>query len=196
MAEAFQPLISLTTDFGLADGYVAAMKGVILGILPTACIVDISHEITPFNVYEGAYVLDSAVPYFPDNAVHVVVIDPGVGSTRHPIAVKTNHGLLVGPDNGVLAPLMEHLQVQQLVRLDNPDYWLSPVSETFHGRDIFAPVGAYLARGVPFSSIGTQQETWQPLPGWKPSGEKGKSSAWCFILTASATSLPTFRPAQ
>ncbi len=174
MPTSFQPLISLTTDFGTADGYVAAMKGVILNILPSAQIVDISHEVTPFDIREGAYILNSVISYFPADAVHIVVIDPGVGSTRHPIAVSSDHGFFVAPDNGVLAPILAQLNVEKVIHLNKPAYWLSSLSHTFHGRDIFAPVGAYLARGVPLSSLGSEQPTWTTLPGWKPEREENK----------------------
>jgi len=170
---SFQPLISLTTDFGTADGYVAAMKGVILNILPSAKIVDISHEITPFDIREGAYILKSVISYFPANAVHIVVIDPGVGSTRHPIAVSSNRGFFVAPDNGVLAPILAELEVGKVIHLNKPAYWLPHPSHTFHGRDIFAPVGAYLARGVPLPSLGSEQPAWTTLPGWEPERGEG-----------------------
>jgi hypothetical protein len=150
------PIITLTTDFGLADGYVAAMKGVILGIAPQATVIDITHQIEPQNVREAAYVLRTALPYFPPGAVHVAVVDPGVGSVRRAMAARAGGSLLVGPDNGVFTYAMQDAgQPVACVHLDNPTYWLPHVSRTFHGRDIFSPVAAHLANGVPLEALGS-----------------------------------------
>jgi hypothetical protein len=155
MARFSLPIITLTTDFGLADGYVAAMKGVILGIAPQATLVDISHQIEPQNVREAAYVLRTALPYFPPGAVHVAVVDPGVGSARRPLAARVGNSFLVGPDNGVFTYALQSAgQPAACVHLDNPKYWLPQVSRTFHGRDIFSPVAAHLANGVPLEALG------------------------------------------
>ncbi len=148
------PLVTLTTDFGTADGYVGTMKGVILSIAPDARLVDISHEIAPQNVRQAAYVLYTAYPFFPPRAVHLVVVDPGVGSTRRPIALRTPAGCFVGPDNGVFSYVMAREPVEALVELSDPCYRLSQVSHTFHGRDIFAPAAAHLAAGVPITALG------------------------------------------
>jgi S-adenosylmethionine hydrolase len=147
-------IITLTTDFGLADGYVGTMKGVILGIDPTATIVDISHDISPQDVREAAYTLYAAYPYFPQGAIHVVVVDPGVGSERRAIALRTPQAIFVAPDNGVLSYVIVREKVEEIVNLTNPCYQLSPVSRTFHGRDIFAPAAAHLARGIPLAEVG------------------------------------------
>ncbi len=171
-------IITLTTDFGQADGYVGTMKGVILSIAPQARIVDISHDIEPQNVRQAAYVLSTATPYFPPGTIHVVVVDPGVGSARRPIAVCSDRAYYVGPDNGVFSHVLagQH-QVSgigdegsgeqpetrnsrpetqcSVIHLDQPQYWLAAISHTFHGRDIFSPVGAHLAAGVPFDALGT-----------------------------------------
>lgn len=151
-------VITLTTDFGLRDPYVAAMKGVILNITPQAILVDITHEVPPQNIREGAYVLDKASRYFAPGTVHVAVVDPGVGSARRPLAVQTDHAFYVLPDNGLITPILRRESLVRAVHLTNPDYWLPEVSHTFHGRDIFAPVAAYLARGVPLESLGTPVE--------------------------------------
>lgn len=150
------PLITLTTDFGAADGYVGTMKGVILTIAPTARLVDISHHIAPQNVRQAAYVLYTAYPFFPPHTVHLVVVDPGVGSARRAIAVRTPAGAFVGPDNGVLSYVManENEPVEAIVELTNPRYQLPRVSHTFHGRDLFAPAAAHLAAGVPIAALG------------------------------------------
>jgi len=147
-------IISLTTDFGLADGYVGTMKGVILGIDPTATIVDVSHDIRPQDVREAAFILYAAYPYFPQGTIHVVVVDPGVGSERRAIALRTPRATFVAPDNGVLSYVVARERVEEIVDLTNPRYHLSPVSRTFHGRDIFAPAAAHLARGIPLAELG------------------------------------------
>lgn len=148
-------IITLTTDFGTQDAYVAAMKGVILSITADVDLVDVTHEIPPQDVREGAYIMDTATRYFPDGSVHVGVIDPGVGTERRAIAVRTERALYVVPDNGLLTPILQREYPLESVQLDNPIYWRNKVSHTFHGRDIFAPVAAYLARGVPLNAIGT-----------------------------------------
>jgi S-adenosylmethionine hydrolase len=147
------PILTLTTDFGLSDHYAGTMKGVILGICPQAQIVDISHEVTPFEILEGAYVIAQAYRYFPAGTVHVVVVDPGVGTSRRPILMEAAGQYFVAPDNGVLA--MVFGQEEHRIRLISNDFlFRKPVSRTFHGRDIFAPVAAHLAAGVPPPHIG------------------------------------------
>ena len=147
-------VITLITDFGTADGYVGTMHGVILKICPEAHIVDISHEIAPQDLRQAAYVLYTAYPYFPDGTVHVVVVDPGVGSQRRAIALRPERAVFVAPDNGVLSYVAAREDVLEIVDVTNPRYWLGEISATFHGRDIFSPVGAHLACGVPLSSVG------------------------------------------
>ncbi len=146
--------ITLTTDFGLAGPYVASMKGVILGISPGAAIVDISHAVSPQNLHQAATILGAAIPYFPAGTVHVVVVDPGVGSERRPIALFTEQACFVGPDNGVFSRIYKESNVREIRHLSNPDYHLASVSHTFHGRDIFASVAAHVANGVPPSAFG------------------------------------------
>lgn len=148
------PLVTLTTDFGLADGYVGTMKGVILGIAPETCLVDITHQIAPQDVRRAAFVLYSAYPFFPPHTVHLVVVDPGVGSARRAVALRTLAGTFVAPDNGVLTYVLAREPIEALVELAEPRYRLSEISHTFHGRDVFAPAAAYLARGVPVTSLG------------------------------------------
>lgn len=147
-------LITLTTDFGLADSYVGAMKGVILGIDSTATIVDISHDIAPQDVQEAAYVIYTAYPYFPPDTIHVVVVDPGVGSRRRVIALRAAQACFVAPDNGVLSYVLAREGMKEAVSLTHSRYHRPTVSHTFHGRDIFAPVAAHLARGVPLAELG------------------------------------------
>jgi S-adenosylmethionine hydrolase len=143
-----RPIITLTTDFGQADGYVGAMKGSILGICPQATLVDISHEIRPQALRQAAYILAKTTPYFSPGAVHLVVVDPGVGSARRPIAVQTAHSIYVAPDNGVLSWVLDQDPAVLVVHLTEASYRLHQVSATFHGRDIFAPAAAHLACGT------------------------------------------------
>lgn len=152
------PIITLTTDFGLHDGFTGVLKGVIWGICPQAQIADISHTISPQNVLEGAFVLQRAAPFFPLGTIHVAVVDPGVGTERRAIAARVGGHFFVGPDNGLCTALIESAeQVGEpvdFVHLTNPRVWLPQVSFTFHGRDIFAPVAAHLANGVPLADLG------------------------------------------
>ncbi|RME88060.1 MAG: hypothetical protein D6770_07850 [Anaerolineae bacterium] len=151
--------VTLLTDFGLKDGNVGVMKGVIWGICPEAQIADISHNISPQNVPEAALILFRSAPYFPPGTVHVIVVDPGVGTERRPIAARIGEWFFVCPDNGVLTMLLERAEEERwpvdIVHLDRPRYWLPKVSHVFHGRDIFAPCGAHLAAGVPLHDLGT-----------------------------------------
>jgi S-adenosylmethionine hydrolase len=155
--------ISLLTDFGLKDGNVGVMKGVIWGIAPGVQISDLSHEISPQNVEEAAFVLGRAVPYFPDGTIHLVVVDPGVGTERRPMAARIGPFYFVGPDNGVATRLLDYATRQkwttELVHINNPEYWLPEISHVFHGRDIFAPVSAHLARGVTLDAVGKTMDS-------------------------------------
>lgn len=143
------PIITLMTDFGIKDGNVGVMKGVILGIAPRTQIVDLSHVIEPQNVREAALILARSAPFFPKETVHVVVVDPGVGTARRPLAARLGEQYFVGPDNGIISILLEACEAKGLpvefVHLDKPQYWLRDVSFVFHGRDIFSPVAAHLA---------------------------------------------------
>lgn len=154
-------IITLTTDFGHSDPFVGIMKGVILGIAPQARVVDLCHEVPPQNLLVGAFLLESAFSYFPAGTIHVVVVDPGVGSERAPIAVETEEHLFVGPDNGLIPAAIEgHATVRRAVHLSRAEYHRQPVSPTFHGRDIFASVAAHLANGLPMEELG---EPWERL---------------------------------
>jgi S-adenosylmethionine hydrolase len=150
------PIITLTTDFGLADSFVGVMKGVILGLAPRAQLIDITHDIRPQNIVEAAVRLASAYSYFPAGTVHLVVVDPGVGSDRAACVVQTPQYRFVAPDNGVLTMMARHEQVQQFVRLgpEAKPYLRHPVSATFHGRDVFAPVAAQAALGIALERLG------------------------------------------
>lgn len=148
------PIITLLTDFGDQDGYVAAMKGVILGLAPDAILVDITHAIAPQAVQQAAYVLAQAVPFFPPGAIHLAVVDPGVGSARRPLAIQTPTAAFVGPDNGLFSLVIESAPSLTCVHLDRPQFWRENPGATFHGRDIFAPIAAHLARQTPLSQLG------------------------------------------
>ncbi len=154
----FRPIITLTTDFGQADAYVGTMKGVMLGICPEATLVDVSHEIRPQAVQQAAYLLSTAAPYFPASTVHLVVVDPGVGSTRRAIAVQSERATYVAPDNGVLTMALALDPPRRAVHLIEPRFRRPEASATFHGRDIFAPAAAHLAAGVPLDEMG------EPIP--------------------------------
>jgi len=162
-------MITLTTDFGLKDPYVAEMKAVILGICPNAVIIDITHEIEKFNIRMGAYVLASAAPYFPDGSIHVAVVDPGVGTRRRPIVIQTKQSFFVGPDNGLLVLAAEKQGILRIHELTNPRFMLPKVSNTFHGRDIFAPVAAGLSLGISPFEFGEKINSLHLLPIAKPS---------------------------
>lgn len=147
--------ITFLSDFGTKEGYAAQMKGVVSSITD-ARIIDITHEVAPHNIREGAFILWTTAPFFPLGTIHVAVVDPGVGTERKGLIITTKKQILVGPDNGILLPAAHLLGDFMVYEITNPRYMIHPLSRTFHGRDIFAPVAAYIARGVPFSEIGTK----------------------------------------
>jgi S-adenosyl-L-methionine hydrolase (adenosine-forming) len=147
-------IITLTTDFGSADGYVGAMKGVILGIAPDVRLVDLSHEIAAHDVRGAAYVLGRAAAFFPAGTVHLAVVDPGVGSRRRPLLITTPRASYVGPDNGLFTFALDEAGAA-VFELDRPEFWLPNISRTFHGRDIFAPAAAHIACGVAPHALGS-----------------------------------------
>lgn len=144
-------IITLTTDFETRSGYVGVMKGVILGIAPHVQIVDISHEVSPQDILEAQFLLQLAIPYFPKGTIHVAVVDPGVGTQRRPILVKTPLSVLIGPDNGIFTPWLKKSEIRHL---ENRSFFMDEISRTFHGRDIFAPVAAHVANGVDIKKLG------------------------------------------
>ena len=167
-------VITLLSDFGLKDPYVAEMKAVILAICPEASIVDISHEITKFDIRMGAFILASAAPYFPQGSIHVAVVDPGVGTKRRPLIVETKCGFYVGPDNGLLMLSARKEDIRHVYDISNPQYMRPEVSRTFHGRDIFAPAAAHLAKGHPPSKFGTEIHDYVLPKFAKPQLRKGR----------------------
>lgn len=157
-------LITLLTDFGTQDTYVGTMKGVIASICPQAQVVDLTHEVPPQDIAAGAFLLDVSVDYFPKGTVHVAIVDPGVGTARKPIAIRTERAFFVGPDNGIFTLVLQRYRPAEAVCLDNPQYHLSEQSATFHGRDLFAPVAAHIANGIPLQNFGTAITRFQRLP--------------------------------
>lgn len=168
-----RPVVGLLSDFGLKDPYVAEMKAVISSICEDAQIIDISHGIEKFDVRMGAFVLASTVPYFPKDAVYVAVVDPGVGTKRRPIVVETKHSLLVGPDNGLLILAAEKDRVKHVYEIRNTALMLPRVSTIFHGRDVFAPVAAYLAMGRLPYEVGSEIDDYLIPKYAKPAVEGG-----------------------
>ncbi|MDE0466739.1 MAG: SAM-dependent chlorinase/fluorinase [Candidatus Poribacteria bacterium] len=162
-------IITLTTDFGIRDTYVGIMKGVILGINLNVQVVDLTHAIPPQDIYEAAFSINAAHSYFPRGTIHVIVVDPGVGSDRRAIVCQTDNAFFVCPDNGVLSYLLQSTEDEaeqpiNAVEIQNKAYYLPEVSNTFHGRDIFAPVAAHLSLGVPLEDIGPPVQTLVQLP--------------------------------
>jgi S-adenosylmethionine hydrolase len=148
-----RPVITLTTDFGLSDHFVGVMKGVILGIQPAAQIVDVSHGVQPYEIVDGAFTIAQAYRYFPKKTIHVVVVDPGVGSARRPLLAEMGGQYFVAPDNGVLSMVFAR-EKPKVRHITNERYFLHQLSRTFHGRDVFSPVAAHLAAGVPPAKFG------------------------------------------
>jgi S-adenosyl-L-methionine hydrolase (adenosine-forming) len=170
-------IITLTTDFGLADPFVGMMKGVMLGIAPNAQLVDLTHEIHSYDILEAALIIEGTYRYFPAGTVHIIVVDPGVGSERRPMAAMANGHIFVAPDNGVLSLVLQTDAVASLspaYEITNGSLFQGPVSHTFHGRDIFAPVAAHLVRGTPIESVGPRIVDFvkRPFPAPRPQGDR------------------------
>jgi S-adenosylmethionine hydrolase len=191
-------IITLTTDFGLADSYVGTIKGVILGIAPDARIVDITHDINPQNTHQAAYIIQTFPGYFPPGAIHMVIIDPTVGSERRAIAFGTPDAIFVAPDNGVLTYVWRAAlerwgpEACRVVELAEPRFWLPHVSSTFHGRDIFAPVVAHLARWMHLAHA--CRGCWKPTWSNPPMGAQAAWSGGLSMSITSATASPISHP--
>ncbi len=166
-------VITMLSDFGLSDSYVASMKGVILSVSPQVQIVDISHLVKRHDIIAGAFTLASVVDYFPDRTIHLAVVDPGVGTERRGIAIISSTGYFVGPDNGLLVPAALKTEMLEVRSISEDSMALDRVSRTFHGRDVFAPVAAYLAIGGEFEKIGPRVEDFVRLQLPKPTIEDG-----------------------
>lgn len=170
------PIVTLTTDYGTKDHLVGVLKGVILRIVPNATVVDINHHVVPFDVLDGALTLAAAYSYFPPRTVHVVVVDPGVGTERRPILASCDQHYFVAPDNGVLSLVYARDAATSVRHVTSSHYFLNPVSPTFHGRDIFAPVGAWLARNYQTEAFGEEISDYTrfTLPRPKSAGQAMK----------------------
>lgn len=165
---AHRPIITLTTDFGTNDHFVGAVKGVILDIVPEAAIVDISHAVQAYDVLDGALAISQTYSYFPTGTVHMVVVDPGVGTTRRPIIASSDGYHFVAPDNGVLSMVYAKEERIHVRHVTSDHYFRQPVSNTFHGRDIFAPVAAYLAKLVDSHKFGDEIEDYVRFAAPRP----------------------------
>lgn len=172
---AQRPVVTLTTDFGLNDHFVGTMKGVILGIVPDAEIVDISHAVQAFDVLDGALTIAQAYSYFPTSTVHVVVVDPGVGTARRPIIASSEQHHFVAPDNGVLSLIYAREERMHVRHVTSQHYFLQPISNTFHARDIFAPVAAYLAKRVDGEKFGELVDDYVRFNAPKPKPVDGRT---------------------
>lgn len=166
MADDAKPpaIITLTTDFGTGSRYVAAMKGVILSLNPSACLIDISHNVPPQDIAAGAIALAETAPYFPPNTIHIAVVDPGVGSQRRIVYARIGSQHFIAPDNGLLSRLAFHERPTKIIDINDPRFWLPEVSTTFHGRDIMAPVAARLGLGLSPDELGQPLERLTELP--------------------------------
>ena len=160
-------IVTLTTDFGFADHFVGVIKGVILGICPTARLVDLNHQINPYEIAEAGFTVAEAYRYFPGKTVHVVVVDPGVGTSRRPILVEAAGQYFLAPDNGVLSMVFDR-EKHRVRHVTSEKFFLKPVSQTFHGRDVFAPVAGQLAKGTPAARFGRLIEDYARLEFHKP----------------------------
>ncbi len=149
-----RPIVTLTTDFGLTEHFVGVMKGVILNINPDVQIVDLNHNVSSYDIFDAAFTLGQSYRFFPPDTIHLVVVDPGVGSTRRPIIVRTMEYKFVAPDNGVLSLVYEREEAVEVRHVTADHYFLNPVSNTFHGRDIFAPIVGWLSKGVEVDKFG------------------------------------------
>ncbi len=147
-------IITLLTDFGTEDAYVGVMKGVILSINPDAVVVDVCHAVDPQDLVEAAYLINAVYRYFPKGTIHIIVVDPGVGGDRAIVAAGMAEHVFLAPDNGVLTLLTDENDIDAIVRVENPHFFLNEVSHTFHGRDIFAPVASHISKGVPIDQLG------------------------------------------
>jgi len=159
---------TLLTDFGTRDAFVGVIKGVIKTLAPRADVIDLTHHVPPQDIKAGAFVLKTAFKYFPPETIHLAVVDPGVGGARRPVAVRLGDHVYVCPDNGLLSHVLAQETLTQAVTLDNTQYHLPQRSRTFHGRDVFAPVAAHLANGIPLEALGTRTDTLQTFPLSEP----------------------------
>jgi len=172
------PIVTLLTDFGTKDHYVASMKGVILKVNPRCQVVDITHEVNPQDIAEGAFILANAYSYFPEGTVHLAVVDPEVGGKRNPLLIVTERYFFVGPDNGLFSLVLQREEIKEVYCLTKKRFFLREVSSTFHGRDLFSPVAGHLTLGVSPPSFGQKIDSWKtigfPTPVLKPGRIEGQ----------------------
>jgi S-adenosylmethionine hydrolase len=187
------PIITLTTDYGTNDHLAGTLKGVILKVVPDATIVDITHQVNPFDLLDGALAIGSSYSYFPARTIHVVVVDPGVGTSRRPLLVSAGNQYFVAPDNGVLSVIYER-ETDVVVRHANVEhYYLQPLSKTFHGRDIFAPVAAWLAKGAQIGSMGDEISDYKRFAMPKPKASNGHVKGVVMRIDSFGNLLTNFR---
>ena len=189
-----RPIITLTTDYGTNDHLVGTLKGVILKICPEANLVDITHNVTPYDLLDGALAIGSAYSYFPARTIHVVVVDPGVGTERRPLLVTGENQYFVAPDNGVLSLVYER-EESILVRHANVEhYYLQTVSKTFHGRDVFAPVAAWLAKGSQAAAMGEEITDYKKFAMPRPKSAEGSTKGVVLRVDSFGNLITNFRP--
>ncbi len=187
------PIITLTTDYGTNDHLVGVLKGVILKINPDAQIVDITHQVTPFDLLDGALSIAAAYSYFPPRSVHVVIVDPGVGSERRPILVSGQNHYFIAPDNGVLSGIYEKEHPVVVRHITSEHYFLQPVSKTFHGRDVFAPVAAWLSKNWQPASMGEEITDFKRFAMPKPKEAEGMLKGVVLKVDAFGNLMTNFR---
>lgn len=173
------PVITLTTDFGTSDPFVGIMKGVIAGISPGANVIDITHEIAPYDILEGAYVIAQAWRHFPPQTIHVAIVDPGVGSERRPILAEAGGHFFIAPDNGVLSMVFDDAKPKVRI-ISNAKLMAREISRTFHGRDIFAPAAAHLSVGALKSGFGKVIDDYIWIEGTRPA--QTSAQGWCGMI--------------
>lgn len=188
------PIITLTTDYGTSDHLVGTLKGVILKINPGATIVDINHHVAPYDLLDGALSIGAAYSYFPPRTIHVVVVDPGVGTERRPLLVTAQNQYFVAPDNGVLSVIYEREKENLVVRHANVEhYYLAPVSKTFHGRDVFAPVAAWLSKSWQTASMGDEIHDFKKFALPRPKAANGLVKGVIIKIDAFGNLITNFR---
>ena len=187
-------IITLTTDYGTNDHLVGTLKGVILKINPDVTIVDITHQVTPYDLLDGALAIGSAFSYFPPRTIHVVVVDPGVGTERRPLLVTADNQYFVAPDNGVLSVVYEREQNIVVRHANAEHYYLQPVSKTFHGRDVFAPVAAWLSKGWQTASMGDEIQDYKKFAIPRPKASNGVVKGIIMRVDSFGNLVTNFRP--
>lgn len=187
-------IITLTTDYGTNDHLVGTLKGVILKINPEATIVDITHDVVPFDLLDGALAIGAAFPYFPSRAIHVVVVDPGVGTERRPLVVNADDQYFVAPDNGVLSLVYEKSEYVVVRQATAEHYFLQPISKTFHGRDVFAPLAGWLSKNWQPGSMGEEIQDYKKFALPRPKTANGVANGIVMRVDAFGNLMTNFKP--